>query len=131
MGTSTRSPQNPYITEGIPAMRSIIFCKKIAILPFLKYSPNSIAVDIEKGRLIKRERKDVIKVPTRNGRIPNLLLTGSQSEERIKLTPMCFKTGKELMNKVMHIPAAIKITVDAHKKIRNLKILSLIPSISL
>ncbi len=69
-GTMVYRPQKPYTTDGMAANRSIIFLKMFGIIHLGKYSPRKSAAAIENGAEINKARKDVIRVPIKNGNIP-------------------------------------------------------------
>jgi hypothetical protein len=64
-------------------------------VPFVKYSPKNMEIEREKGIAINRAKKEVRSVPTRKGRVPNRLNTGSQVLVTRNLRPNALIDGRE------------------------------------
>jgi len=69
-GATVNKPQKPYTTDGMAARSSITFRNMLGITPFGKYSPKKSAAAIENGADINSAKKDVIRVPIKNGNMP-------------------------------------------------------------
>ena len=101
--------------EGIPAKSSIALLRTEEIVPFLKYSPKKTEIEREKGSEMRRERKDVRRVPTKKGRAPNSPNTGSQVFPNRKAVPNALSDGSESTARVMKIERRRITIVRAEK----------------
>jgi len=102
--------------EGMPAKSSIALLRMEETVPFLKYYPRKIEIEREKGSEMRRERKDVRRVPTRKGRAPNSPNTGSHVFPNKKLVPNALSEGSESTVKVMKIETS-RITIQRAEKL--------------
>jgi hypothetical protein len=68
---------------------------KVAVVPWVEYSPRKIEIGREKTTEMTSARKEVARVPTTNGNAPNSLLTGSHVEVKRNRIPKSRMAGKE------------------------------------
>jgi len=72
---------------------------KVAVDPCAEYSPRKMEIGMEKTTEMTRARKEVARVPTRKGRAPNSLLTGSHVELNRNRIPKFRIDGKEAITR--------------------------------
>jgi hypothetical protein len=66
-------------------------------IPRVEYSPKKMEIGMEKIAEMIRARKEVARVPTRNGNAPNSSRTGSHVVSKKKPAPKFRRAGKEAM----------------------------------
>jgi hypothetical protein len=71
----------------------------VEIAPWAEYSPKKMERGMEKMTEMMRAKKEVARVPTRNGNAPNSLLTGSHVVLTRNRIPKFRIAGKEAMTK--------------------------------
>jgi hypothetical protein len=72
---------------------------KVAVDPWAEYSPRKMEMGMEKTTEMTRARKEVARVPRRNGNAPNSLFTGSHVELKRNRVPKFRMEGKEAMTR--------------------------------
>lgn len=70
----------------------------------------------EKGRQMRRERKEVKSVPTRNGNAPNSLDTGFHVLLKKKERPKALREGKECRSRLKNMATSKTTIAKAEKK---------------
>jgi hypothetical protein len=70
---------------------------KVGVAPWAEYSPKNMEMGMEKMTEMTRARKEVARVPTRKGKAPNSLLTGSHVALKKNRIPKFRMAGKDAM----------------------------------
>src|SRR5512139_3319024 len=70
---------------------------KVAVVPWVAYSPRKMEIGMEKTTEMMSARKEVARVPTRKGNAPNSAFTGSHVELNRNPIPKFRMAGKEAM----------------------------------